>query len=459
LWILLNDHGNPAECCNTKAMKSYLVFISLVAMLGGLMFGFEIAIISGAVPFIQAYFHWNELELGWGVASLLVGAVLGSISSGLLTDRFGRKKILLFVSLFFALSCTGAAIAISPVFFVAARFLGGISVGAASVLSPMYVAEVVPTKNRGSMVSVYQLTITLGILISYLINYSLHDAENNWRWMFATGIIPSVLFFTGLFFIPESPRWLILKGYRTKALAILTRISNEEEAGRELKEIESTLQSADQKQRLKDLFVPGLRKPLIIGLSLAVFVQITGINTVIDYAPKILLAAGVEIKSALLQTSMIGILNFISTFVAVWLVDKLGRKPLYLFGTMAMGVSLLLLSGTFYFNLNGIFALMSLLLFIASFASCIGPVFWTLISEIFPNRVRGKAVAFASFTQWIFNFLIVLFFPHVLKTIGGATTFVLLALICAMQLWFVWKWLPETKGKSLEEIEKIWKYA
>jgi len=440
-------------------MKGYLVFISVVAMFGGLMFGFEIAIISGAVPFIQSYFNWNELELGWGVSSLLVGAILGSISSGLLTDQFGRKKILLFVSLFFALSCTGASVANSPVFFVLSRFLGGISVGAASVLSPMYVAEVVPTKNRGSMVSIYQLTITLGILISYLINYSLHDVENNWRWMFATGTIPSVLFFIGLFFIPESPRWLLIKGDRDKALDILTRIANRQDAGIELNEIESNLKTISAEPKLNDLFMPELRKPLIMGLMLAVFVQITGINTVIDYAPKILLAAGVEIKSALLQTSLIGILNFVSTFVAIWLVDKLGRKPLYLFGTIAMGISLILLSGTFYFRLNGIFALASLLLFIASFASCIGPVFWTLISEIFPNRVRGKAVALASFTQWIFNFLIVLFFPHVLKNVGGATTFALLAVMCMLQLWLVWKWLPETKGKSLEEIEKIWDYA
>ena len=435
-------------------MKKYLVFISAIAMMGGLMFGFEIAIISGAVPFIQSYFNWNELELGWGVASLLVGAILGSISSGLLTDKFGRKTILLFVSLFFALSCIGASIAASPVFFICARLLGGISVGAASVLSPMYVAEVVPTKYRGSMVSLYQLTITLGILISYLINYALHDLTNNWRWMFGTGTIPSVLFFIGLFFIPESPRWLLIKGKKDKALAILTKITNPEDARFELQEVESTLQFRTDQSG--NLFSRQLRKPMIIGLLLAVFVQMTGINTVIDYAPKILLAAGVEIKSALLQTSLIGILNFSSTFLAIWLVDKLGRKPLYLAGTIAMGISLLLLSGAFYFKLDGMYALISLLLFIASFASCIGPVFWTLISEIFPNKVRGKAVAVASFTQWVFNFLIVLFFPHVLKSIGGATTFALLSLMCGIQLWIVWRWLPETKGRSLEEIEKIW---
>jgi sugar porter (SP) family MFS transporter len=437
-------------------MKIYLVFISAIAMMGGLMFGFEIAIISGAVPFIQSYFNWTELELGWGVSSLLLGAIVGSITSGMMTDKFGRKKTLLFVSLFFAISCLGAAVANSPVFFICARILGGLSVGAASVLSPMYVAEVVPTKSRGSMVSIYQLTITLGILISYLINYSLHDITNNWRWMFATGVIPSVLFFIGLFFIPESPRWLFIKGNKTKAMKILSKIANTEEARIEIEEIEASIHAQMVGSSLSDLVGPELRKPMIIGLLLAVFVQITGINTIIDYAPKILLAAGVEIKSALLQTSLIGILNFVSTFVAIWLIDRTGRKPLYLLGTSGMFISLVLLSFAFLLNMSGIFALISLLLFIASFASCIGPVFWTLVSEIFPNYVRGKAVAVASFTQWIFNFLIVLLFPHVLKTFGGSLTFSLLALMCLIQFWIVWRWLPETGGKSLEEIEKIW---
>jgi sugar porter (SP) family MFS transporter len=436
-------------------MKPYLIFICSIAIMGGLMFGFEIAIISGAVPFIQSYFNWNELELGWGVSSLLVGAIAGSIFSGMLTDKYGRKKVLLAVSLFFAISCLGASLAENSITFIMARVIGGISVGAASVLSPMYVAEVVPKKNRGSMVSVYQLTITLGILVSYLINYSLHAATDNWRWMFATGMIPSVLFFAGLFFIPESPRWLILKGFRNKASEVLARISDKDEALREISEIESSLSDLKARSEIS-LLSPALRKPLITGLLLAVFVQVTGINTIIDYAPKILLAAGVTIKSALLQTSLIGILNFSMTFVAIMLIDKTGRKPLYLIGTVGMMISLVLLAISFYFKFDGIIALLCILLFICSFASCIGPVFWTLVSEIFPNNVRGKAIAIASFTQWIFNFLVVLLFPYVLKTIGGAATFSLLAFMCIIQLWIVWKWLPETKGKSLEEIEKIW---
>ena len=394
--------------------------------------------------------------MGWGVSSLLVGAVIGSITSGSLSDKYGRRKTLIFVSLFFALSCFGVAIAESSLMFIIARIIGGLSVGAASVISPMYVAEVAPKKIRGSLVAVYQLTITLGILISYLINYSLHDVENNWRWMFATGIVPSVIFFIGLFFIPESPRWLMIHGQKSKALKILTKISNEEEMDNEISEIELSLQAITEKVDFKSLFKGKFRPPVILGLLLAVLIQLTGINTVIDYAPKILLTAGFEIKSALLQTSLIGILNFVSTFVAIWLIEKAGRRILYLYGSAAMFFSLILLSLSFYYDLDGLYALISLLLFIASFAAFIGPVFWTLISEIFPNKVRGKAIALASFTQWVFNFIIVLFFPYILKSIGGSATFALLALMCIIQFWVVWRWLPETKGKSLEEIEKIW---
>lgn len=435
--------------------KTYLYFIALIAIMGGLMFGFDIAIISGAVPFIQSYFGWNELELGWGVSSLIFGAIAGSILSGVLTDRFGRKGVLIVVALFFALSCIGSALATDSTVFIISRILGGLSVGAASVLSPMYVAEVVPSKIRGTFVSVYQLAITFGILASYCINYFLHDWENNWRWMFATGVIPSVLFFIGLFFIPESPRWLFLKGHRDKAFKVLSSILPDEDVKREIAEMTNNMKG-NTKDSMEDFKNPAVRKSLWLGFVLAVFIQITGINTVIDYAPKILLAAGVEIENALLQTSLIGIVNFAFTFIAIWLIDKVGRKPLYLFGSMAMAVTLLCLAATFYFKLNSIFALISLLLFIAAFASCIGPVFWTMIAEIFPNKVRGRAVAFASFSQWVVNFLVVLLFPHVLQTIGGTVTFIFLAVMCVLQ-YFVTKYMiPETKGKSLEEIEVMW---
>jgi SP family arabinose:H+ symporter-like MFS transporter len=435
----------------------YLYFICLIATMGGLMFGFDVAIISGAVPFIQPYFGWNELQLGWGVSSLLVGAIVGAFGSGVLSDMYGRKKILIFVALFFAVSCIFTALASSSVIFISARLFGGLAVGAASVLSPMYVAEVAPPKNRGMLVAIYQLAIVLGILCSYTINYGLHNVDNNWRWMFATGIIPSVLFFVGLFFIPESPRWLYKAGHKAESLKVLTRIGGETLAKAEIIEIEGSLKGDSSSVSIGELFKPSARKVMLVGFILAVLVQVSGINTVIDYAPKILLAAGVEIKSALLQTSLVGLINFIFTFVAILFIDKLGRKALYLIGSMGMVITLIMLAISFYLKMEGIFTLICILLFIAFFASCIGPVFWTLVSEIFPNRIRGKALAFASFTQWIFNFFIVLLFPHFLASVGGTKTFLFLALMSFLQLLYTWLYVPETKGKSLEEIEQIWK--
>jgi sugar porter (SP) family MFS transporter len=435
----------------------YLYFICAIATMGGLMFGFDIAIISGAVPFIQTFFGWNELELGWGVSSLLVGAVFGAFGSGVLTDKFGRKRVLIFVALFFAASCALTALAGSSVLFISARLFGGLAVGAASVLSPMYVAEVAPPRSRGTLVAIYQLTIVFGILCSYTINYWLHDFDNNWRWMFATGVIPSVLFFTGLFFIPESPRWLYKSGRKEESFKVLARIGGEALAKVELREIAESLEVKYAAVSRGELFKPASRKVMVVGFFLAVFVQISGINTIIDYAPKILLAAGLEIKNALLQTSFLGLINFIFTFIAILLIDKVGRRLLYLIGSLGMAVTLMLLAISFYLKLDAIFTLICIMLFLVFFSSCIGPVFWTLVSEIFPNRIRGKALAFASLTQWIFNFLVILFFPHFLELLGGAVTFLFLALMSFLQWLFTLLYVPETKGKSLEEIEMLWK--
>jgi sugar porter (SP) family MFS transporter len=434
----------------------YLYFICLIATMGGLMFGFDIAIISGAVPFIQPYFGWNELQLGWGVSSLLVGAIIGAFSSGVLTDKYGRKSILIIVALFFAVSCALTAISSSSVLFISARLFGGLAVGAASVLSPMYVAEVAPANKRGMLVAIYQLTIVVGILCSYTINYWLHDVDNNWRWMFATGVVPSVFFFVGLFFIPESPRWLYKAGRKEESLKVLTRIGGESLAKVEIIEIAESLKGNSTSVSIGELFRPSSRKVMVVGFFLAILVQISGINTIIDYAPKILLAAGVEIRNALLQTSLLGLINFIFTFVAILFIEKVGRRLLYLIGSMGMAVTLVLLALSFYLKMEGIFTLVCIMLFLMFFSSCIGPVFWTLVAEIFPNRIRGKALAFASFTQWIFNFLVVLLFPHFLALLGGAVTFLFLALMSLIQWLFTYFYVPETKGKSLEEIEQLW---
>jgi sugar porter (SP) family MFS transporter len=436
--------------------RLYLYFISLVATLGGLMFGFDVGIISGAIPFIQPYFNWDELQLGWGVSSILVGAIVGAFGTGTLTEKFGRKSLLISVALFFAISCAGMALAKTATFFILFRVMGGLAVGSVSVLSPMYVAEVAPAKVRGTLVTIYQLAITLGILVSYLVNYGLHEVENNWRWMFATGLLPSILFFTGLIFIPESPRWLVKAGFKEKASEVLARIGGNEFARSEIIEIEKSLVDNSGSSSIKMLFAPRYRKVLTLGLLLAVLVQVSGINTVVDYAPKILMTAGLEIKNALLQTSLIGLVNFAFTFFAVWLIDKLGRRTFYIIGSSGMAITLLLLAAAFHFELDPIFTTICIMAFIAFFAKCIGPAFWTMVSEMFPNQIRGLAVALASFTQWVFNFLVVLLFPYVLSALGGSVTFLFLAVMSAVQLLVALLYMKETKGKSLEEIEKLW---
>jgi len=436
--------------------RPYLYFISLVATLGGLMFGFDVGIISGAIPFIQPYFGWDELQLGWGVSSILLGCIIGAFGTGSLTERYGRKRLLIIVALFFAVSCAGMALAHNQTSFILFRIIGGLAVGAVSVLSPMYVAEVAPPKIRGTLITAYQLAITMGILISYVVNFTLHEVDNNWRWMFATGLLPSVLFFIGLFFIPESPRWMIKAGFREKALAVLDRIGGAEFAAKETSEIELSLTDAGVGSGFRTLFKRRYRKVLILGLLLSVFVQITGINTVVDYAPKILMTAGLEIRNALLQTSLIGLVNFVFTFFAIFLIDKLGRRTFYIIGSSGMALTLLLIAAAFHFSMSPIFTTICIMGFIAFFASCIGPAFWTLVAEMFPNRIRGQAVAFASFTQWVFNFGVVLLFPYVLDAMGGSITFLFLSLMSVIQLIIAVLLVKETKGKSLEEIEHLW---
>ncbi len=437
--------------------RAYLYFISFIATMGGLMFGFDVGIISGAIPFIQPYFGWDELQLGWGVSSILMGCIIGAFGVGNLTERFGRKRLLIMVALFFAVSCAGMALAKHQSFFITFRVLGGLAVGAVSVLSPMYVAEVAPRKIRGTLITAYQLAITLGILISYVVNFSLHEVDNNWRWMFATGLIPSVFFFIGLFFIPESPRWLVKAGFREKAMAVLENIGGTEFARTEIPEIEKSLVDSGGKAGIRVLFSRKYRKVIVLGLLLSVFVQITGINTVVDYAPKILMTAGLEIRNALLQTSLIGLVNFVFTFFAIWLIDRLGRKTFYTVGSAGMAITLLLIAAAFHFQMNPVFTTVCIMAFIAFFASCIGPAFWTLVAEMFPNQIRGQAVALASFTQWVFNFLVVLLFPYVLDAIGGSVTFLFLAMMAVIQFLIARFYIKETKGKSLEEIELLWR--
>ncbi len=435
---------------------SYMLLISLVAALGGMMFGFDIAIVSGAAPFVQNHFRLNELKLGWGVGSLLIGCMLGAMVAGRVADVFGRKRTLLSIALVFAFTSVLTAVAPQFSFFVAARIVGGLAVGAASMVSPLYIAEVSPYAMRGRMVSLNQLAITTGILISYFINYVLRGAgTDNWRWMFVSGVLPSVLFFGLLFLVPESPRWLFHAGRQAEAYGVLVQVGGVANAEKELGVMRQLL--LEEAASLRDLLQPQNRRVLLVGIVLAILVQVSGINTIIDYAPIILRSFGNTIDVALFQTFIIGLINFALTFVAIFAVDRVGRRSLYFAGGSGMMISLTLLSvGLFLGKAHGLPGLILILLFIASFAGCIGPVFWVLMSEIFPSRVRGLAMSVAVFTNWFANFVVVLFFPWMLKNAGGSFTFGFLALMSLAMILFTSKMVPETSGRTLEEIERNW---
>jgi len=434
----------------------YVIFLGSTAALGGLLFGFDIAIITGAGPFLMEHFKLDDMSLGWAFSSLLFGCVVGSVLAGRLTDTYGRRGVLLWVAVLFALTSLGTGLAPTFGWFILARFLGGIAVGGASILAPLYVSEVSPAALRGRMGTLYQLSIVIGILISYVINYQLHDLGDwNWRWMFISGVVPSVVFFLLLLPAPETPRFLFKVGREKEAYDILDRIDGHDSAMAELGQIRESL--VVRGGSLADLFKPGLRRALVVGFVLAILVHFSGINTVIDYAPSILKSAGWKIDAALFSTFVIGVVNFLFTLVSFWVIDRYGRKVLYITGSLGMAVVLTALAVTAATgHFQGGLVLGLLLVYIAFFAACIGPVFWTLVPEIFPNRVRGLAMSVPVLTQWIANAVMVLFFPSAFSQIGKVPTFGFLAVMALTQAIFTWWMVPETKGRSLEDIEALW---
>jgi SP family arabinose:H+ symporter-like MFS transporter len=441
----------------TNINFSYVIFLASTAALGGLLFGFDIAIITGAGPFLTEHFNLNDLSLGWAFSSLLFGCALGSTVAGRLTDFYGRRKILLIVAALFAVTSLATGVAPSFSFFIVARFIGGVAVGGASILSPLYVAEVSPPSLRGRMGALYQMSIVIGILLSYGINYLLRDAgAANWRWMFMTGMIPSVLFFAMLFLVPETPRYLFMAGKEQQAFAILERIAGRESAEFEISEIRSSF--LNRRRAWRDLLMPGMRRAVLVGFFLAILVQVSGVNTIIDYAPAILKSAGWKIDAALFSTLIIGVTNLVFTLVSFYAIDRYGRKPLYIIGSLGMtGALLVLMWAAFMGQFQSAVVLVYILVYLAFFASCIGPVFWTLVAEIFPNDLRGTAMVVPVLTQWIANAAVVLFFPLAFNQAGKAITFGFLASLSLAQAVFTWFFVPETKNKPLEEIEEYWK--
>ncbi|MBN2815006.1 MAG: sugar porter family MFS transporter [Bacteroidales bacterium] len=436
-------------------MKLYVILISVVAALGGLLFGFDTAVISGTIIFIQPYFGLSEAGLGWTVSSLLFGCIAGVFLAGKSSDLYGRKKVLMLAALLFFVSALGSAFAHSLVSFLFARILGGLAVGVASILSPMYIAEIAPAKYRGTLVSLNQLAIVIGILVAFFSNYLLvNTGENNWRWMLLVMAAPALLLFVSLFLVPESPRWLVAHGRNDDAFNVLVKTSGKEYASADLKEIEESLKSQEE-STFRDLLAPKIKPLLFIGAILALFQQITGINTIMYYAPKIFANVGQSNDSALLQTILIGGTNLIFTLVAMVLIDRFGRKLLIIVGSTGMMLMLAGLSGLFFTQqTTGVLVLTFILGYIAFFAASLGPALWVVVAELFPNRLRSKGMSVAIVSLWIACAIVSIAFPVMLEKLSGGFTFLIFALICLVNLLFVLKYVPETKGKTLEELEK-----
>lgn len=428
---------------------------SMVVALGGFLFGFDTAVISGAEKSIQQFWGLSVFEHGLTISIALIGTVIGSLLGSKPSDRFGRKNTLYFVALAYLLSSIGTSLADNWSIFLAFRFLGGLGVGASSVTAPIYISEVSPADRRGRLVGLFQFNVVLGILVSYLSNYLISQGgETSWRWMLGVQAFPSLIFLILIRFIPESPRWLILKkGATERALQIL-RVINPLNCDAELVSIQnSSLDSATHKKN-DGLFSGQYKLPIVLAVLFAFFNQVSGINAIIYYAPRIFEMAGLGAHSSLLSTVGIGAVNFIFTLLAINIIDKVGRKLLMVIGSIGLIGSLFMVSYTFYSgNFSGFAIPVYVMIFIAFFAFSQGAVIWVFISEIFPNQVRAKGQTLGSSTHWIMAALIAFSFPYFAEKLGGTITFSFFGTMMILQLIFVWRLMPETKGRSLEQIE------
>jgi SP family xylose:H+ symportor-like MFS transporter len=451
----------------TKNNLVYVTFITIVATLGGLLFGYDTAVISGAIGFVRNYFDLNSAMMGWVASSALVGCIAGCAMAGYLSDRFGRKKILILSSLLFAITGIGCAIADSTTGLVIYRIIGGIGVGIASMLSPIYIAEIAPAHMRGRLVSYNQFAIVTGMLVVYFVNYFIAARGNEswnlqagWRWMFGSETIPALLFLLFLFFIPESPRWLAKNDQIEKSRRVLLKIGGSGFAEKELSEIRDT--EIPESNSFRALFQGKFRIVLIIGIILAILQQVTGINVFLYYAPEIFKKLGTGTNTALLQTIIVGFFNLTFTIVAILTVDKFGRKPLMIIGSLGMGLCLMILGLMAYFQQSALWVLVFILGYISCFALSVGPVTWVIISEIFPTRIRGRALSIATVFLWTANWVVSQTFPMLDENQWLADrfhhgfSFLIYGSMCFILLVFMWRRVPETKGKSLEEIERLW---
>ncbi|WP_088341681.1 sugar porter family MFS transporter [Robiginitalea sediminis] len=501
-----------------KMNKSYTILISLIVALGGFLLGFDSAVISGAVRGITVYFEMTDAMLGFAVGCVIFGAMAGNLAAGPISDRFGRRNVLIVVAALFTISASWSALATGYTEFIIARIIGGVGIGGAILIAPVYIAEIAPPKLRGSLVSFNQLNIVIGISVAYFSNYFLVDlGEDSWRWMLGVEAIPALIYFLALFTVPKSPRWLIQKLNKIDlARKILVKIGGEEYAEATIVEIQRGLAKKESKGKLSDLLQSKYATIMIIAMGIAFFQQITGINAIFYYAPTIFEQAGGSTDSSFLQAIVVGLTNLVFTLVAIWLIDKLGRKPLLLIGTTCMTIALLLATLAFnnatyefsdaalakvsneqtraqltefqgrsfdgqaalfeaiapslsedefldfkrnqitnFIQINATLVLVAILLYVAAFAISLGPVMWTLISEIFPSKIKGIAISVVGFFNSLVSFSVTQVFPWELSNLGPTTTFAIYALLSLLALLFVKRYVIETKGRSLEEVEEL----
>lgn len=445
-----------------SARSSRFVYIAAgFAALGGLLFGYDTGVISGAVLFIKKDFALSTFPQELVVSMVLAGAIIGALSGGKLSDRFGRRRTLLGTSIIFSAGAIICAAANGLSMLVAGRVVVGLGIGLASTTVPVYISEVSPPEARGWQVSLFQLAITIGILSAYIVDYAFASA-GAWRWMLGLAFVPGAILGFGMLFLPESPRWLAKYRHPDAARAVLSRIRSGADVELELRDIVDTLAQSEEHGSWRDLLVPAVRPALIVGLGLAMFQQITGINTVIYYAPTIIQSAGISsTEAAILATAGIGLVNVIMTLVAMWLIDRAGRRPLLLTGIAGMVVSLGILGFLFRtpaeHQFAGWLAVVTLMAYVAFFAISLGPIFWLLIAEIYPLQIRGQAEGTAAATNWVFNLLVSMTFLTLVELIGPKWTFWLYGGFAVAAWIFSYIVVPETKGRTLEEIEQSWR--
>jgi len=435
--------------------SAYALLIAVTAAVGGLLFGYDTSVISGAILFVRKLFQLSSTGTELAVSIVLGGAALGAAVAGYFADQFGRKPVLIVDAIIFGVFAIVTGLANELAVFLVARFLVGVAVGVASMITPLYIAEVAPARIRGAFVTLNQLAIVTGIVVAYYVDY-VFSGTGNWRAMFVSAVVPSVILLVALVFLPESPRWLAAQGRLDEALGILSRVETSEEAQHDLQELREVTETDNLSFR--DLFAPRFRRPLLVGVLLAIFQQITGVNTIIYYTPTILQMAGFHsASSAILATVLVGGVNLGFTILSLFLLDRVGRRPLLLLGIAGMGLSLIHLGylfGASHAPRNAI--LIDVIAYLASFAIGLGPIFWLLISEIYPTTVRGQAMSLASVVIWISDLLVTMTFLTLVEVMGARASFWMYAVACSAALLFSARMVPETKGRTLEEIEESW---